>query len=143
MHALVAEAFHGWRPSEDHEVAHGDGSRVNNHYRNLRWATRLENAADKMLHGTVRSGSRPMSDLADADVRKIRAFVVCGLWTLREAAEHYGVAYTIIHNIMRGKSRKTQASGFYILEESKRVFAALGIQVLPIQRDTGSRSLHP
>jgi hypothetical protein len=39
VHRLVAMAFHGPQPSADHLEAHNDGSRLNNHARNLRWAT--------------------------------------------------------------------------------------------------------
>src|SRR3954471_1653643 len=37
VHRLVAMAFHGPEPSADYVVAHNDGSRTNNHPRNLRW----------------------------------------------------------------------------------------------------------
>lgn len=50
-HALVASAFLGPRP-DGMQVAHGDGMKTNNAISNLRYATRLENAADKKLHGT-------------------------------------------------------------------------------------------
>jgi len=50
VHRLVAFAFIGPPPSDRHEIAHGDGSKTNNHWTNLRWATRGENTADKRLH---------------------------------------------------------------------------------------------
>lgn len=57
VHILVCMAFHGSRPSRDHQAAHGNsGNRTDNRKDNLRWATRLENAADKILHGTVTHG---------------------------------------------------------------------------------------
>lgn len=60
IHRAVCDAFHGPRPSGDHEVAHGDGARQNNRSENLRWATRKENAADRDLHGrTVRGDTHP------------------------------------------------------------------------------------
>jgi hypothetical protein len=35
-----------------HQAAHGDGAGLNNRLANLRWATRRENEADKIKHGT-------------------------------------------------------------------------------------------
>lgn len=43
----VCIAWHGPPPSPQHQAAHLDGSRTNNHYSNLAWKTREENAADK------------------------------------------------------------------------------------------------
>lgn len=51
-HVLVAEAFISQRPTEKHEVAHNNGSRVCCHYSQLRWATRKENHEDRNIHGT-------------------------------------------------------------------------------------------
>lgn len=56
VHRLVCAAFHGPQPSSAHEVAHGDGDGHNNHKGNLRWATKAENEADKVGHGTARAG---------------------------------------------------------------------------------------
>lgn len=56
VHRLVCSAFHGDPPSLVHEVAHGDGNSLNNRAQNLRWATRIENEADKVGHGTSLAG---------------------------------------------------------------------------------------
>lgn len=53
VHRLVCEAFHGLCPA-GMQVAHGDGNPANNVSANLRWATPLENAADKRLHAAAR-----------------------------------------------------------------------------------------
>lgn len=58
LHRLICEAFHGPQPTPDHEVAHFDGDRLNNAATNLRWATRIENAADKDRHGRIRRGDQ-------------------------------------------------------------------------------------
>lgn len=72
-HTLVAEAFVGAKPSPQHEVAHGDGSRLNNHYSNLRWALSAENHADRVAHGTSPIGERnPRAKITEADVLDIR-----------------------------------------------------------------------
>lgn len=55
VHTLVALAFHGERPSPQHQVRHLDGTRTNNHANNLRWGTISENAMDRQRHGTCRA----------------------------------------------------------------------------------------
>ena len=52
VHRLVAVAFLGSPPSNEHQVAHFDGDRSNNTLSNLRWATVAENESDKIRHGT-------------------------------------------------------------------------------------------
>ena len=73
-HRLVAEAFIGPAPSPDHEVAHNNGSRVSCYFRDLRWATRVENDADRQVHDTAPKGERnPRAKITEADVRFIRS----------------------------------------------------------------------
>ena len=43
VHRIVATAFHGAAPSDQHVVDHIDTNRQNNRPENLRWLTRLEN----------------------------------------------------------------------------------------------------
>lgn len=58
VHKLVCLAFHGPRPSGKQCVAHGNGNRTDNRPENLRWATNLENAKDRALHGKSNGGRR-------------------------------------------------------------------------------------
>ena len=72
IHRLVARAFLGKPPTKSHEVAHFDGNRANPCVSNLRWATRSENHADKLRHGTSGRGERHgASKLTNAQAREI------------------------------------------------------------------------
>lgn len=51
VHQLVAEAFHGPKPTPAHEVCHNDGRPGNNAASNLRWDTHSENIRDTVRHG--------------------------------------------------------------------------------------------
>src|SRR5574344_1485189 len=51
VHRLCAMAWIGLPEGyESMDVAHNDGDRTNNHYTNLRWATRTENSHDRYAH---------------------------------------------------------------------------------------------
>lgn len=52
VHRLVAQEFIGPCP-DGYEVAHNDGNRANPQVSNLRYATRRENIADQIGHGTA------------------------------------------------------------------------------------------
>ena len=66
VHQIVTIVFHRERPPKM-DAAHIDGDKANNHWRNLRWATRAENEADKILHSRDNSGDRNgMSKAAQA-----------------------------------------------------------------------------
>ena len=49
VHRIVATAFHGPAPSDQHVVDHIDTNRKNNRPDNLRWLTRLENALNNPI----------------------------------------------------------------------------------------------
>lgn len=75
IHSLVCKTFHGPKPSERHEVAHADGNPKNNTPDNLRWATPIENHADKRLHGTHFNDGQFKPVLSENDVREIRRLI--------------------------------------------------------------------
>lgn len=56
VHRIVLEAFSGSEPGND--ACHNDGNRANNALSNLRWDTRSNNHADKLLHGTMANGEK-------------------------------------------------------------------------------------
>lgn len=103
VHALVAAAFLGPRP-EGMQVAHADGDRHNAHLSNLRYATPLENAADKVLHGTHSPGERNGNHkLTEADVRAIRKLRRNGALQ-RELAASFGVSISAIQFVLNGQN---------------------------------------
>lgn len=116
VHQLVAIAFIGPRPSRAYDCAHFDGDKGNNHWRNLRWATRAENEADKVRHGVSnrgeRNGSAKLTDEQTVEIRR-RASVLPrsaagvrvrkgGLQTL---AAEYSVTPSAIWQIINGYRR--------------------------------------
>jgi hypothetical protein len=109
-HRLVAEAFIGPPPSPSHEAAHNNGSRISNHYSNLRWATRKENDADTVVHGTARVGAaNGNAKLTEDDVRSIRAEYRAIKNREREGrvsdlAKAYGIHHATLIHIATGKS---------------------------------------
>lgn len=107
---LVAEAFIGPAPTDAHEVAHNNGSRIANHFSNLRWATRKENDSDTIIHGTARVGvGNGNAKLTDQDVRDIRR-VYRQIKNrerdekISDLARSYGIHHATLINIATGKS---------------------------------------
>lgn len=56
VHKLVARTHLGPQPAPGHEVCHLDGNKLNNHYHNLAWGTKQENADDRERHGRTSRG---------------------------------------------------------------------------------------
>lgn len=99
VHVLICEMFHGSRPSQDHQVRHLDGDRLNNAASNLCWGTAKENAADAMRHGMTPIGvNRHNARLDESAVIEIRGHKKrYGLW--RELAAKYGVNESTISDV--------------------------------------------
>lgn len=102
VHRLVAYAFHGVPVPPRIDVAHNDGVKTNNCASNLRWATKAENQADRIIHGT---DARPqgvehgMARLIDSQVMSIRK----DHRKQRDIAAEYGVSQALISLIKRKK----------------------------------------
>lgn len=117
-HRLVCLAFHGMPPSDNHEVAHRDGVRDHIHKSNLRWATKIENADDRRLHGTHPAGDlNPRAVLDAVAVEELRATLVVspgrkrlprGAGLVAAAAKKYGVTKETIWNAVRGRTWAAQ-----------------------------------
>lgn len=100
IHSLVAASFLGPRP-QGHQVAHNDGTRVNNSAKNLRYATPSENQADRRRHGTCTRGERhPAAKLTARDVTRIRTLVARGQYQ-RTVANMFGVRQPQVSRIIR------------------------------------------
>lgn len=96
---------HGEPPTPKHEAAHscgrGHDACVNPNH--LRWATRQENHADKLIHGTHHRGEQgPSAKLTIAEVREIRK--LRGTVRQRILAERFGVTVGAIHSIQVRKN---------------------------------------
>lgn len=99
-HTLVLAAFVGPRPSEDHECAHFDGDKQNNRLTNLRWATRIENMADRDRHGTTYRGVKHHKcKLSPSQVLEIRALGESGR-SQRAIAREFGISKPTVANIV-------------------------------------------
>lgn len=112
-HRLVAFAFLGDPPSPAHEVAHEDGTRTNNHWRNLKWKLPVENQADRKRHGTYTVGEKCASaKISDAQAEQIKARYadggkpyVGGAVTMQALADEYGVSIAQVSRIVNGRER--------------------------------------
>ena len=100
VHRLVMLAFVGPCP-DGLEVAHSDGNRLNPRLENLRYATRRENVADAITHGTATYGHKNGgAKLTPAQVTAIRSDVR----TLSEIAAEYGISRTSVSNVKNFKT---------------------------------------
>lgn len=101
VHRMACESRHGPPPTADHDAAHSCGNRVCCNPSHLRWATRTENHADKIRHGTTNRGERSgTSILSEDDVRAIRA--LRGV-SQRIIAARFGVSQQTISDILVGR----------------------------------------
>lgn len=82
VHVIVCEAWHGPRP-EGMEVAHENRDGFDCRPDNLRWATHVDNCADKINHGTQFRGEQIRNQhatrLTADQVREIRALAAEGM----------------------------------------------------------------
>jgi hypothetical protein len=104
-HRLMCVIAHGEAPTPKHEVAHscGNGRLGCFNPEHLRWATRSDNHADKVLHGTAQRGEKAAAaKLTARHIVDIRA----DMRPQSVIAPDYGISRS---NISLIKSRKTWA----------------------------------
>jgi hypothetical protein len=101
IHCLVLEAFVGPRP-EGHEARHLNGKRNDNRLDNLAWGTKLENANDKRVHGTMCIGeNHGRAKLTAADVLEIRRLHKAGARQV-DLAKQFGIVQSKISSAILG-----------------------------------------
>lgn len=111
-HYLVAVTFLGPPDPLRNQVAHNNGSRLDNRPENLRWASPLENQRDRQLHGTASVGTNNgRAKITDQDVRDIRIEYrkIKRRGSGRNVAElevRYGLHRATIVSIAKGRSWK-------------------------------------
>ena len=79
VHVLVAKEYLPIKPSEEHEIRHLDGNKLNSAAENLAWGTKKDNANDRACHGRTSCGK-----LHSEAIRKSR-HKEC----VKRGAEHY------------------------------------------------------
>ncbi len=105
VHQLVADAFHG--PCADGmQVRHLNGNPKDNRPSNLRYGTAMENAADRMNHGTYLGGSNhPGAKLTGGQAAQIRRRRRGGE-KVKDLAADFHVGTSTIESIIYGRSYK-------------------------------------
>lgn len=109
VHALVAEAFLGPKPTPKHEVNHKNGVKADNRVENLEWVTKPEQQRHR--YDVLRKRSFPdrrgefngMSKLTTSQVKEIRRQHETGK-TYRDISKAYGVSDVCIGLICRRKT---------------------------------------
>jgi hypothetical protein len=119
VHQLVAEAFHGSKPTPKHEVRHLNGIPADNRADNLAWGTRSENAIDRKAHGTERSADNgkigsvkirgekgPNAKLTLADALAIKSRTAKGERPIEIARSFPAVSPCTVWNVVAGRTWK-------------------------------------
>ena len=105
VHRVVANAFLGEPVGDRDHVAHGDGNRSNNDYRNLRWATPKENLHDRVRHKTLAAGERHgFAKLTEDNVREIRSMAATRQkGDIVRWAQRFGVTPSVLSNVIANR----------------------------------------
>lgn len=107
VHRLVAAAFLGPPPTEEHQVNHLDGQKDNPSAENLQWVTPRENVEHAVATGLMRGRkgeAHPLSVLTREAVAEMRRDFRRGHADLRELAARNGVHLSTARDAVRGKT---------------------------------------
>ena len=105
VHRIVCEHVHGPAPTKRHEAAHSCGNGVRGCVTpgHLRWASKLENNRDMILHGTMPRGeSSGRTTLTEDDVREIRR--LSGSMMNKDIAAMFSVSPEAISGILNRRN---------------------------------------
>lgn len=102
-HRAVCMLANGQPPSSAHQAAHSCGTKLCVNPAHLRWATRAENEADKISHGTANRGERNgHRKLSVPDVWQIRR--LAGRLLQREIGDLFGINRSAVSSIISRKA---------------------------------------
>ena len=100
----VCELAHGAPPTVDHQAAHSCNNRKCCNPRHIRWATPVENAQDRVLHGTWDEGKMLTNFVLTEDrVKDIRRKRAAGA-KVRDLACEFNVGYGTIQRLCAGET---------------------------------------
>lgn len=106
-HRVICILAHGQPPSDAHDAAHscGRGHMGCVAPGHLSWKLPVDNAADKLIHGTQARGEQsPLHKLTSGEVIEIRA--LAGSISATKMAPMFGVSQSNISMILRGETWK-------------------------------------
>lgn len=108
IHKVVAEAFVE-KPSDKHIfVIHLDYDKHNNHFQNLKWATRNEVSEHNRTNPNVINKVLPKSSrqykLTEAKVRQIKRLLKSETTRLKMIAKQFGITHTQLNRIRSGEN---------------------------------------
>ena len=105
-HIFVAENFIGKNPfTEPASVIHINGDKTNNHFKNLKWATKKE-SFQKMINaeGFDRNIWTTRAKLTESKVRMLKKFLKNGKTKKTILAKQFGITTMQINRIERGEN---------------------------------------
>jgi hypothetical protein len=105
LHVTVCTAFHGPKPTPQHQVGHLNGVPTDNRAENLKWVTPAENASHRYAHGTIKWGEEsPVAKLTREQALEIREARLCRRKDYIAYAEKFGVNPQTIARLSRGET---------------------------------------
>lgn len=102
---IICTELYGPPPTDTHQAAHscGKGHLGCVNPKHLRWATRVQNAADQVKHGTVQRGERQWrSKITERDARLIRR--MAETHTQGAIGKKFGISRSNVGYIIRRKT---------------------------------------